>query len=235
MTERSARAMTRSETALAIGKSALTWDGKTLTIDIDERSCPIPSRVKGQVRLTPKALNPMSFALDAASLHHWHPMAPVSDVEVSLEAPGKSWQGAGYFDMNWGSEPLGDAFRYWTWSHSSEENRTRILYDARRRDGTDHIIAIDVDSAGNATPFSAPPRVTLPKTLWRVDRDTRSDNAGETKVIKTLEDTPFYSRSLIRTILEGKPITAVHESLSLDRFRHPIVQMMLPFRMPRRG
>lgn len=235
MTERSARAMTRSENALAIGKSALNWDGTTLTIDIDERSCPIPSRVKGQIRLTPKALNPTSFALDAANRHHWHPFAPLSDVEVALEAPGKRWQGSGYFDMNWGSEPLDDAFRYWTWSRSSEEDRTRILYDARRRDGTDRIIAVEVDSAGNATPFSAPPRVTLPKTLWRVDRDTRSDNSGETKVIKTLEDTPFYSRSLIRTSLEGKPITAVHESLSLDRFKHPIVQMMLPFRMPRRG
>jgi carotenoid 1,2-hydratase len=30
-------------------------------------------------------------------------------------------------------------------------------------------------------------------------------------------------------------MTAVHESLELDRFTLPIVQAMLPFRMPRRS
>jgi carotenoid 1,2-hydratase len=32
----------------------------------------------------------------------------------------------------------------------------------------------------------------------------------------------------------GRSVTAVHESLSLERFRSPIVQHMLPYRMPRR-
>jgi carotenoid 1,2-hydratase len=31
----------------------------------------------------------------------------------------------------------------------------------------------------------------------------------------------------------GTPAQAVHESLSLDRFRAPWVQAMLPFRVPR--
>ena len=31
----------------------------------------------------------------------------------------------------------------------------------------------------------------------------------------------------------GESVDLVHESLSLDRFRMPIVQAMLPFRMPR--
>jgi carotenoid 1,2-hydratase len=29
-------------------------------------------------------------------------------------------------------------------------------------------------------------------------------------------------------------VTAVHESLSLNRFRTPIVQAMLPYKMPRK-
>jgi carotenoid 1,2-hydratase len=32
----------------------------------------------------------------------------------------------------------------------------------------------------------------------------------------------------------GEDVHAVHESLSLDRFRSPVVQWMLPWRMPRR-
>jgi carotenoid 1,2-hydratase len=34
--------------------------------------------------------------------------------------------------------------------------------------------------------------------------------------------------------LDGQSFDAVHESLSLDRFVHPVMQLMLPFRMPRR-
>jgi carotenoid 1,2-hydratase len=52
-------------------------------------------------------------------------------------------------------------------------------------------------------------------------------------VRRTLEDTPFYARSVLQTRLLGQDAIAVHESLSLDRFRNPIVQAMLPFRMPR--
>ena len=51
---------------------------------------------------------------------------------------------------------------------------------------------------------------------------------------QTLEDAPFYARSVIATRLRGEDVTAVHESLSLDRFRAPWVQAMLPFRIPRR-
>ena len=51
--------------------------------------------------------------------------------------------------------------------------------------------------------------------------------------MKTLEDTPFYARSLLDTHLLGQAAVAVHESLSLARFRSGWVQAMLPFRMPR--
>jgi carotenoid 1,2-hydratase len=54
-------------------------------------------------------------------------------------------------------------------------------------------------------------------------------------VIETLEDTPFYARSVIAGDLMGERVTAVHESLWMDRFTSPVVQAMLPFRMPRVG
>jgi len=65
-----------------------------------------------------------------------------------------------------------------------------------------------------------------------VPRATRADAVPAVR--QTLEDTPFYSRSVIGTQLLGEQVTAVHESLSLDRFRAPWVQAMLPFRIPRR-
>jgi carotenoid 1,2-hydratase len=51
--------------------------------------------------------------------------------------------------------------------------------------------------------------------------------------VRTAEDAPFYARSLLDSKLLGEPVSAVHESLSLDRFNARWVQLLLPFRMPR--
>jgi carotenoid 1,2-hydratase len=48
--------------------------------------------------------------------------------------------------------------------------------------------------------------------------------------LTTLEDTPFYTRSQIHTAAGH----FMHESLDLTRFCQPWVQLLLPFRMPRR-
>ncbi|MEM6934772.1 MAG: carotenoid 1,2-hydratase, partial [Pseudomonadota bacterium] len=56
---------------------------------------------------------------------------------------------------------------------------------------------------------------------------------AEPEIIRTLEDSPFYMRSEVVTDICGERVHAVHESLDLDRFAHPIVKLMLPFRMPR--
>jgi len=64
-------------------------------------------------------------------------------------------------------------------------------------------------------------------------RSTGSDD-GQARLVTSFEDTPFYSRSLIASSVFGDSVTGVHESLSLDRFAHPLVKCMLPFRMPRR-
>jgi carotenoid 1,2-hydratase len=82
--------------------------------------------------------------------------------------------------------------------------------------------------------MAVPSDAALPGTFWRVSRETRIDDNRQPRVLRTLEDTPFYARSLLATHLLDEPIVAVHESLSLDRFRAPWVQALLPFRMPRR-
>jgi carotenoid 1,2-hydratase len=73
----------------------------------------------------------------------------------------------------------------------------------------------------------------LPGTLWRIDRQTRADEGSTPKILKTLEDAPFYARSMVSSDVNGHAATAIHESLSLDRFASPWVRMLLPFRMPR--
>ena len=50
---------------------------------------------------------------------------------------------------------------------------------------------------------------------------------------QTLEDTPFYVRSLIDAQLLGETVTSVHETLDLPRLVSRSTRMMLPWRMPR--
>ncbi len=107
-----------------------------------------------------------------------------------------------------------------------------MLYEGTRRDGTAHALALRYAASGGVIDAEIPPPVTLPRTRWGVPRPTRADGAA--RVLRTLEDAPFYSRTVLATRLCGEAVTAIHESLSLDRFAAPWVQAMLPFRIPRR-
>ena len=87
---------------------------------------------------------------------------------------------------------------------------------------------------GGSRSFPAPPRAALPTSrVWRIDRGTRCHTGFQARIDRTLEDTPFYARAVIRTGVLEREVTAVHESLNLDRFASGWVQAMLPVRMPR--
>jgi carotenoid 1,2-hydratase len=234
MTERGSARLRTGATQLAIGPSALAWHDDGLAIDIDEIAVPVPSRVRGTVRVRPMALTNHVFELDGAGRHRWRPLAPRARVEVAFERPTLAWQGTGYLDSNDGDAPLEEDFRNWTWSRNSlRDGSTTVLYDVARRDRGITSLALRFDGAGDARAIEAPSSVILERSGWRIDRATRSDaGAG---VVRTLEDSPFYARSLVTATLHGEPVLAMHESLDLDRFRRRWVQMLLPFRMPRRA
>ncbi|MEL6547969.1 MAG: hypothetical protein AAFQ82_25310, partial [Myxococcota bacterium] len=137
--------------------------------------------------------------------------------------------GHGYLDSNWGSEPLQEGFTHWNWSRTGDERETYIHYDCHCPDGSSPSLALRFDALGRAEKIDAAPLHGLAPTGWRIARESR----GPTTVLNTLEDTPFYARSLIETQVGDVRRRGVHESLSLRRFAHPVVRLMLPFRMPR--
>lgn len=235
MTERGRRSLARDARSLAIGPSSFEWDGAGLTIRIAERTMPWAARLSGTVRVHPGAVSSRLFTLDAAGRHRWRPVAPCATVEVDLDEPGLRWSGPAYVDLNAGDEPLEAAFHRWTWSRGMTPAGASVLYDVRRRDGTDHGLALAIDRTGAVHDVEPLPQVPLPRTAWRLDRTTRADPGHRPTVVRTLEDAPFYSRSVLASRVRGEPVMAMHESLSLDRFKAPVVQAMLPFRMPRVG
>jgi carotenoid 1,2-hydratase len=232
MTERRQTSLVQSADMLAIGPSSFTWHGTTLVIALDEIAIPRLSPIRGLIRVHPRALAQYDVALDSAGRHLWRPIAPQAQVEVQLDKPALSWRGAGYFDSNEGATSLESDFRSWTWSRSDTGHGAVVLYDVMRRTGEPLSIALRFDQTGRHEVIPSSPVAPLPQTRWRVNRAARSED-GTANVIHTLEDTPFYARSLICTKLLGAQRIGVHESLSLDRFSNRWVQAMLPFRMPR--
>lgn len=234
MTERGRARVAQTATTLQIGPSRLHWDGQALVFDIDEVTAPLPSRIRGVVRVIPHALVLHTAQLDRAGHHYWCPIAPSARVEVQLDAPALRWSGEGYCDSNFGDEPLEARIRHWNWSRAAVDGGTAVLYDVLERSGERTALAQRFARDGSVSDFEAPPTIALPASGWRIARTTRSDD-GRARIERTLEDTPFYARSVLSARVLGQATAAVHESLDLDRFRSRIVQAMLPFKAPRRA
>jgi carotenoid 1,2-hydratase len=240
MTERGARHVQRARSSFAVGPSHLLWRGDALEITLDERSVPLLRAVRGVLRLQPRALTTFHAALDARGLHRWGPIAPCARIEVDLQSPSLRWQGHAYFDSNEGDEPIERGFTRWDWLRTANaDGSTAVIYDVQPRDvkrgGASRLITRRFAPDGSSSDFEASPRQRLaPSALWRIDRQVRAPTTP--RVLRSFEDTPFYARSLIEMQAgDGQLVQAVHETLDVPRLVSPIVQAMLPFRMPRRA
>jgi carotenoid 1,2-hydratase len=235
MTERGARHVSRERHNFRIGPSHLRWTGQALVIDIDERATPLPHRVRGRITVHPQGLSPFVAGLDDRAAHRWGPVAPCARVEVQMADPQLSWSGHGYVDSNEGDEPVDRGFTSWDWQRATlADGSTAVLYDTRQTDGrADRVLAVRFGQDGRADRIDPPPRQALPPSGWRICRQARSDVSSP--ACRTLEDTPFYARSLVQATVLGQPVAAMHETLDTRRLVSPVVQLMLPFRMPRRA
>lgn len=231
MTERKAKAIDRGDDHFIFGPSSVRFEDGKLIFDIAETAAPIPYPVRGQIVIHPEVQQGEQFTLDPNGRHAWRPVWPKARVEAKFDKPGLDWSGDGYVDMNAGLEPLEAGFKSWSWARTAMPDGAAILYDCQPAGGGEYGLALRIHEDGTTEHFDAPPEIALPDVMWGVARPSRSDGAG--RVVKTLEDTPFYTRSMIETELLGKTRISMHESLDLKRFDSTWVKCLLPFRMPR--
>jgi carotenoid 1,2-hydratase len=243
MTERGRAALHRSAGRLQIGKSSLTLDAGALHIDFDEVFLPwpgqrlLPKRMRGQMVLSPRFSSEQVFALDGEAHHHWSPIMPSARVEVTGNAfAGGGWSGEGYHDSNWGDRPLERDFIGWDWARGAVLDGGAVLtYDALLAGGGRKRLGLRFSGDGGVQPFDLPERQSLPRGFWGVGGGLASEAGGVPRLVRRLEDSPFYRRSLVEPWLDGGVITMMHETLDCRRLAMPLVRLMLPFRMPRRA
>ncbi len=233
MTERGRAQLCAERDALCIGPSSVHWDGNAFEFQIAETGCPLPRPLRGRVRVHPSCIPARQFALDAQGNHFWSPLAPRARIEVQFQQPALHWHGEAYLDSNAGSRPLEQDFSGWTWSRAALPEATAVFYEVQHRRDAPRTLSLQFDTAGVVRPLALPPACALPSSLWGIERYTRAEPAGGARVVRTLVDAPFYARSLLATRIGGQAVTAMHESLNLDRFRSRWVRTLLPFRMPR--
>ena len=232
MTERSERHVTRSATEFQVHRSRLTADAQQLSLSIDEVCVPLPRRIRGSIRVQSSASFGREYRLDDAGAHHWQPIAPAARIEVALERPCLHFEGRAYVDSNRGARALECDFAGWDWCRSHRAGGTRIDYHVVNRQGDERALALDFDATGNVRERGVSPGQAIAPTRWGIRRTVRHEQAA-VRVVETLEDTPFYARTLLEMPGPDGPALAMHESLSLERFEQPWVRVLLPFRMPR--
>jgi len=230
LTER--RGAARAPSWLSIGPSSIRREDDAIVVDVDEVTAPLATRLRGRIVLEPIIGCGRRRVLAAAGNHAWWPIAPRARVRVEMTDPEISWSGSGYFDANAGDEPLEDGFESWHWSRLPTPRGAVVSYAVQRRDGSRQTLDLAFDEHGSHA-VEALSDHTLPPTSWRIPRTVRAPRHVPPGAIRTLEDTPFYARSVIEMRAAGHTGVAVHESLSLDRFRSRWVRALLPMRIRR--
>lgn len=243
MTERDRTSLHRDAQQLAIGNSVMEMRGASLMIRFDEMALPWPGhrawprRISGTIEITSDIVCEDAFCLDGDGHHIWSPRMPRADASICCDAlAGGGWRGRAYHDMNFGDRPIEQDFIGWDWARGSDGSggETVILYDAQLRTGERRRFGLRSAGRDGLRAFDMPQRRQLPRAFWGVRGGIACDPAGQPKVQRRLEDSPFYTRSLVETVICDHSLVMVHETLNCQRLANPLVRLMLPLRMPRR-
>jgi carotenoid 1,2-hydratase len=230
LTERATATVHREARRLTVGPDTFGWEGDQVVISFDMQTMPFGGPVRGKIRLKPRMLP--ARRVEIAPGHTWQPVAPAGEAEVELDEPKVRFVGHAYHDANDGTEPLEAAFSRWCWARATDAAGTTVIYDVEDRAASPRGFAAHFSNTGDMAFVDAPRRVPLPHGFWwRVPRSTRAAADADVRLVRTLEDTPFYTRSQLEIRTPGNVAAAVHESLDLERFASPWVQFLLPFRI----
>ena len=230
MTERKEKSIGLDANNFQIGPSNICWNGKSLDINFKEITIPHLDSLEGTISIYPEYITDIEVLLKPDGTHIWRPFAPISRIKVETNKKGWKWEGNAYLDGNFGTRALEQDFSYWTWSRLPCKEGSIAFYDANRRKGKPLSVSLKFYSDGLVKEMIAPPETQLSRSLWAVQRKTRSDIDYKPKQIKHMLDAPFYTRSGIKTKIYGEEMIGVHEALDLN-LEAEFFNLLIPFNL----
>ena len=141
------------------------------------------------------------------------------------------FSGHGYHDANAGDVSLDTSFHSWSWARGRGEDASFITYDVVFTDKATSSHALAISKRGDVAPMESVTAIHVGATRWGLDRVVHADAGATARVVRSLEDGPFYARAIVETRLGGRPIALMHETLAADRLRRRWVRFCTRFRM----
>jgi carotenoid 1,2-hydratase len=222
------RAHHRDRHSVELTSSRVMWSGGRVTWEIRERTAWTRSPIRGLVEVTPRVSSTAAIPLDSRGTHLWRPLAPLARVRATFTSPGFDFDGHGYLDSNRGDRPLEQGLAPWSWMHSVSSGSIDVRYDVVGRP------PVTLGTAGHPVPADPSDTVhRLPTSRWGLPRCVRLPVGADVAIVRTLEDAPFYVRSLVRIERGRRSVLAVHETMDPVRLAHPLSQWMIPWRSHR--
>jgi carotenoid 1,2-hydratase len=237
-----------SERNIGSGRVAIagSWferrrDGSIL-VHIDERRTLTGKPLAGSLLVTPQnARIAVSSVKLASDRHEWRPVAPHARVVARFDEPGLAFDGAGYHDENWGSEPPARAMASWSWGRVHHADRTRIFFDTLSRSGHRKLVVFDSVS-GSHVAWPSPRKVRVSARSWLLpvpfafEAGSRED--GRNIVLgppRLIERAPFYARFHAEFPHPAGRASSIGlgEHVDFTRFSDPIVRRMIALRIAR--
>lgn len=240
MNEHGEGARRASRHALTIGGSRLSWDGRGVSLGLDEPETAFFGRKRGRVAGTVRleAEQRSAEVVTLAEGHEWRALVPAGRIRVDLPSHGISFGGDGYLDENRGVEPLERGFGRWSWMRRRRGDRVDVVYDVHPRlgdrrafllAGDRHHVAVS-EVAHVETRSSRRSGFGVPIDSVVVGGAATAHRAPSRLLVEptvVVDDTPFYARY---RVAGGD---GFGETLDLDRFENRFVQHLLGYRIHR--
>lgn len=248
----------RDDVDVAIGPNRLRREGGDYVLSLSGTPWTLTSRgprthvdrsLSAELRFTPTIDHPpierpfLSREMTGA-VHNWTIAAPRCAVRgmIRVDADTIPFAGHGYHDHNYGTVPIGDGIRRWTWGRAMfDGGRVMTFHHAEPRDAgrSPETHLVQVDARGVAEHPSrevmlGPSLTCKPAMMLRYPASIDFGGALRLTEPRVVDPTPFYLRLQYEAESFGERSTAFCEIAYPHRVRWPILGRMIEMSFDKR-
>jgi carotenoid 1,2-hydratase len=227
--------LARSTHGVRIARSSFERerDG-AIVVRIEETRVALRAPVRATFRFDPREPSITARPVHLSGREHaWHGIVPRARVVGQVEG-GPGFEGTGYHDTNFGSEPPARLLASWSWGRVHDRDGTNVFFDVKTVDGRrshEHFL-----TGGVRRTAVLPPRVERPSLrsfLLPTRRRFEAEPGRTLSRVRPLERGPFYTRFVADFPTAHGVRAGIGEHIDFARLEHPFVRSMIALRLAR--